>query len=153
MGRGLFTDGVTAGLFVESEPAGSSNATLVFWGVTHAGRPERTFGKMFSHYVAQTAGGRVFYLGECPRLCGDVWPLLEAADAGGFDIVFVGRIDNWRQNYILFFQWAAVRFSLTCYAVPEGDLLWEADVSRRGWYSTHRDVFVRALNDLFRARR
>ncbi len=143
-------------LAVESNVAvGASRATRYFWGRQHASRPERTFSEMFTRSAGRNAGLSVTAIREegADHLCCEegIQQLVLEAHELGMDFLFAAEVDHWSQAYVLFIQWARVDFTLSCYSVDSGELMWTEDVSLRRWYATDRRVLADALSGIFPA--
>jgi len=147
---------VTGLVSISSGIESTSRATRYFWGRKHYNQPERSFAELLAH-AAEKHAGMVVYAKEKPDPAGDsnsdyekwIKKQLEAASEQGHDFLFTAQIKSWTQNYILFFQWARIRYDLTCHYVPEGDRVWNASVRSRKLYATGREALSETLKEIF----
>lgn len=149
------SDGYAA-VYVESRMHAASRATLYIWGRTEVNRPERTFSELLRSSACDSAGLHVVDLNAAadpafPDGAGRTAELLREAEKQGADLLLVASVRSWHQSYVLFLQWARIRFSLACYSVSDGSRLWTAEASRRRPYSTDRQALLGALDGIFPA--
>ncbi len=151
--------GGSAVLSVESELEATSQATRYFWGVKHVFRPERTFEELFAHSAGKHTELQILpeqdaAKGETCRPRGQelLHAMLGEAKERETDFLFTAKIESWHQSYILFFQWAHVRFTLSCHSVHSGETVWIARGALRRWYTTDRQIVMDALDEIFSSR-
>jgi len=140
-----------AGLKIRGRRYPVSRATRYFWGVTHVNRPEKTFKEIFGYIAHEKAELQTEYLNEFEISEKKIKKDIRDASEQDIDWLFVADIESWYQSYVLFFQWARIQYTLSCYSIDTGEQVWNAKVALRSFYSTDRSVLIKSLNNIFDA--
>ncbi len=136
---------VSAGISVSAPNSRQSRATRYFWGISHTYKPSKSFADLLSHLLTDRYQMQTVRVKDAP----DMKNLLFAeAKELELDYLFAAEINSWYQSYLLFFQWANIDFTLTCYDVKSGERIWFSEVNLTNIYDTNREVLWEALEDV-----
>ena len=139
------TTQVLAGISVSALNSRQSRATRYFWGISHTYKPSSTFADLLSHLLTDRYKMQTLRVKDAP----DMENLLfDEAKKLELDYLFAAEINSWYQSYLLFFQWANIHFTLTCYDVQSGERIWFSEVNLTNVYDTSREVLWEALEDV-----